>query len=373
MIKVIHFVPSLSIASGVATTIMNYYRIIDRNKIQFDFICFGIDKTETYINEITSLGGKVYFVCRPTKFLCFYKQMKNIILNYSSNHIIFHNHQIAFTIFLKPMLSKFKAYNFITHNHMTKYSDKILSTIRNKLLCLPIKHMKNIYYFACSIDAGKMMYGKKDFFIMKNGIDCDKFKYSKIKRLKIRKELGVDDNCFVIGHVGRLEPVKNHTLILDIFKSFNDIYPKSKLLLIGKGRLENNIKNKIKSMNLSDKVLMLGVKNNIDEMLSAMDLFLFPSFFEGLGIAIIEAQSCGLPVVVSNMIPKEAIIKNVSIVNLNEGIDKWIDQINKLKNLHINRSKVNIYVKNSDFNIYINTEALINIYNNIINKGIDKR
>lgn len=369
MLRVIHFVPSINVTSGIAQMIMNYYRTMNLDKIQFDFIYF-IGKTDNnFENEINYLGGRCIKVSGPTNYIKFYKQMKYIMSNYRNDDIIFHNHQITFAIFLQPILKNCNIDKVIVHNHMTKYSDRVISSLRNKILCIPIKYL-NVKYFACSRDAGIFMFGKNNYnkgkvTVINNGIDCNRYKYKTHNRKQIRKTLGIEDE-YVIGHVGHFNNVKNHKFIIEVFEELLKVNSNIRLLLIGNGPLKEEIEEKIKNLNIQGKVIILENRSDIPELMSAMDVFIFPSLFEGLGIAAIEAQAAGLPVFISDKVPSDVIINNCKVINLEKGPKKWAVEINETFTKKIERNDGFEMVKKSKFNIYKLKENMLDIYIEII-------
>lgn len=356
MIKVVHFLPSINVTSGIAQMIMNYYRVIDTTQIQFDFIYFIPKSKVNFEKEIINLGGKITFVSDPLKYFKFYKEMCKCLSEYDSDKIIFHNHQITFTVLLQPILKKYGVRDIIVHNHMTKYSDKLLSSIRNRILCYPIRFL-NVKYFACSKEAGEFIFGKEKMknglvTIMNNGIDCEKYLFDYDKRKNIREILGLE-NKFVIGHVGHFNKVKNHRLIIDCFEKIYLKNTKARLLLIGTGPLRKNVEVWIKEKNLNENVIILENRDDIPQLMWGMDVFIFPSLFEGLGIAAIEAQATGLPVFMSDRIPESVNVYNCKVISLESSSDIWAKEINKT-NINIeNRKKGYFKVKNSEYNILI--------------------
>lgn len=369
MLKVIHFLPSVNVTSGIAQMIMNYYRTMNLDEIQFDFIYF-INKTDNnFENEINNLGGRCIKVSAPTNYFKFYKQMKYIMNNYSSDDIIFHNHQITFAIFLEPILKSCNIDKVIVHNHMTKYSDRVISSLRNRILCIPIKYL-NVKYFACSRDAGIFMFGKNNYDngmvkVINNGINCEKYRYKPKNRKHVRQILGLEDE-YVIGHVGHFNNVKNHKFIIEVFYELLKLNSNIKLLLIGNGPLKEQIEEKIKNLNIEEKVIILENRSDIPDLMSAMDTFIFPSLFEGLGIAAIEAQATGLPVFISDKVPSDVIINNCKVIDLEKGAKKWAIEINKTLNREIDRYYGYEMVKKSQFNIFKLKENMLDIYREII-------
>ncbi|MFR1316468.1 MAG: glycosyltransferase [Clostridium perfringens] len=206
-------------------------------------------------------------------------------------------------------------------NHATKYSDNKIKTIRNKILCFNLKKNVDIF-FACSKAAGKFLYGKKAFyenrvFVINNAIEIDKFKYNENIRNKVRKELNLEDK-FVIGNIGRFAKQKNHKFLIDIFYEVKKKKENAFLLLIGEGDLRESIEKKLEKLNLRNSVLFLSSRKDVNEILQGMDVFVLPSLYEGLPVSVIEAQTSGLPCIISNKVTDEVNIidcKFLSITN----------------------------------------------------------
>ena len=210
---------------------------------------------------------------------------------------------------------------------------------------------------ACSKEAGKYLYSNKKIIVIPNGIDFDKFKFNKNIRNKLRNDYDLK-NKFVIGHVGRMDTAKNQLFLIDVFYEYQKQNKNAVLDLVGDGELKDKINLKIKTLNIENKVLMLGVKNNINEIYSMFDLFLFPSLFEGLGIVLIEAQINGLPIIASDNVPKSTKISDL-IKYLSLDKNKWINELNKL---YKKRNKV-IYNKYKDsYDIKNVVQILTKIY-----------
>ena len=190
-------------------------------------------------------------------------------------------------------------------------------------------------YFACSEVAGRYLFGNKAFDqgevkIIHNAIDVEKFKFDKVARKKLRKEFGIMDSTIVIGHVGRFVQTKNHTFLVDVFKKYHERNPDSKLLLIGIGPLENQIKDKIRKLDLVESVIFLGQRDDINKLYSVMDIFCLPSLYEGLPVVGVESQATGLPIIFSNGVSHEAIIsKNAKIVP-NQETGAYIEKMDEI-------------------------------------------
>lgn len=327
-IRILHIVQRME-AGGTQAFLMNLYRNIDRTKVQFDFLV-EYDNKEFYDDEIINLGGKIYYTnFRKTLNVIKFKKEISKILEEHNEYKIIHIHATAIGRICVDVAKKYKIPVIIAHTHNNgavkdwKYIPKII--LRRLYLNGPTD------FFACSEDAGKYTFKNKKFKVIHNAIDTKKFLHNEKIRKEIRKELNLDDN-FVIGNVGRLHEQKNQSFLIDIFYSFQKKNKKSKLIIVGKGPLENELKNKVKKLCIEDKVIFLGNRSDMDRIYQAMDAFVLPSLFEGLGIVAIEAQAAGLPVIASLNVATEAnVTKNIIKIGLDKPIDEWIDAITNIK------------------------------------------
>lgn len=362
-IRILHFLSSISISSGVASVIMNYYRHIDRSKVQFDFLYFNDDEI-TYKYEIKKLGGNIYKINKPNiskKSIC---EIKNFFKGCNGKYRILHNHEVYLNILMAPLAKKNGFKYIITHSHTTSYSDKFINSIRNRILCMPLKKQAD-YFMACSKAAGKLLYGSRSVedgkvFILNNAIDCKKFKYDESLRIKIRKQLGLE-NKIVIGHVGRFNAQKNHKFLLEIFDEILKLDKHSILLLVGDGPLFKEIKKISKEMRINDKIIFLGRRDNIFEILQGMDIFILPSLYEGLPVIGVEAQAAGLPCFMADTITNEVDINEVKYFSLKDDIEILAQKI-----LHeykiFNRRNIVEEIKNNGFEINLECKKLQKFY-----------
>lgn len=330
-IRVLHFVSTLSHGSGVMSVIMNYYRHIDREKVQFDFLHF-VACEDSYADEIKSLGGKIYCVEKPGGSLKSVKQMNSFFQVHAKEYTWLHNHEVYLTFLLRPISKRYGLEKFIVHCHATKYSDKPLHAVRNGILCLPIRFMK-VERFACSEAAGKFLYGEKlmkagKVFVMHNAIDCEKFRFRPEVRERLRKEMGLEGK-FVIGHVGRFERQKNHEFLVRVFAEVHKQMPESMLLLVGDGSLEASVKQSVRESGVEKSVTFLGQRTEVADLLQVMDTFLLPSRYEGLGIVLYEAQVSGLKCYASDYVPKESSLGNTAYLLLKNAEAFWASVIVK--------------------------------------------
>lgn len=330
-IRVLHFVSTLSRGSGVMSVIMNYYRHIDRDKVQFDFLHF-IACEDSYMEEIRELGGKIYCIDKPGSSFQSIKQLNSFFRLHAGEYTWLHNHEVYLTFLLRPIAKRYGLEKFIVHCHATKYSDKTLNAARNRILCLPIRFMK-VERFACSEAAGKFLYGEKmlkagNVFIMHNAIDCEKFRFRPEVRERLRKEMGLEGK-FVIGHVGRFERQKNHEFLIEVFAEVKKRRPESVLLLVGEGSLEQKLVYQVKKLKLQEDVLFLGQREDIVLLLNVMDIFILPSLYEGLPVSCLEAYNTGLPCVISkNITPELAKLPHIITKEISSK-DQWINEIIK--------------------------------------------
>ena len=312
------------VGGGVEQVILNYYRHIDRNEVQFDFILHN-GALKSYVDNIESLGGKVYkitpYKSNPVKtVLEMYKIMKG-------NYQIVHSNMNALSVF--PLFAAYLAGVpvRILHNHSTDTKAEPLRTFVKHLL-RPFARFFANEYWACSKLAGEWMYGKQAVAdgrvtIINNAIDLKQFAFDEAKRNKLRKELGLQD-CFVIGHVGRFMKQKNHDFLVDIFAEVVKKQDNAKLLLIGDGPLREQIENKVKTLGLDEKVIFTGVRSDVADLYNAMDVFVLPSFYEGLPVVGVEVQANGLPFLCSSNVTKEILISDrIGLVELEKGAKAW--------------------------------------------------
>ena len=310
---------------GSETMCMNLYRKMDRSKIQFDFIkhTHNIGK---YEKEIISLGGRIFEAPRIhlTNHYRYIRWWRNFLSEHTEYNVI-HVHYFTITLAIAPIAHRYNRV-VIGHCHASLKGKGIKSALQR--FFIRIGGLNVDYALACSKQAAKAMYGKKECFIMNNAIDVNEFQFSIDTRKKIRDEFSLHDEI-VIGHIGRFMPVKNHRFILDIFSSIKKKHNKFILMLVGDGSLKVDIENYARELGVFDDIIFTGVRSDVNELLQAMDCFIFPSLYEGLGIALIEAQASGLPCVISDRIPQEAIVTDglVSILKLEQSPDMWANCI----------------------------------------------
>lgn len=348
---------------GIQAFIMNVYRNIDREKYQFDFLLH--QKMENgYDDEILKMGGIIYYI--PSRHEGIIKNRKALEKFFSKHpeYTVVHQHESSLT-YIEPLVIA-KKYNVpvrIMHSHSTRASGSKIHTLLHKI---NIHRIKNVAtnYFACGELAGKWMYNgsgvEKKVIIVNNGIDIKKYSFDETIRKKVRIELGLDKK-FVIGNVGRFSEVKNHTFLIDVFNEFVKLYPDSELVLVGDGDLQQDMKNKVKELSLSDKVQFLGIRRDVHTILMSFDYVVIPSLYEGFPVTAIEAQAIGVPCLISDSVTKDVVINNnVKMLSLRESADVWADQIYKNKKVQRNSNKEGLIKKG--FDIATTTDYLLEIY-----------
>lgn len=349
--------------AGLENMLMNYYRNIDRTEIQYDFLTHREEKG-AYEDEIINMGGKVYHAPRlyPQNYLAYFRWMKEFFKKHPEYKIV-HSHIDAMSFF--PLLAAKKAGIpvRIAHSHSSKL---------DKDFKLPIKYfaLKRIpsvanVYCSCGEKAGQFMFGNRKFLVIHNAIDLQKFSYNEAMRISKRHELHIQQDCFVIGHVGRYCYIKNQLFLIDVFSEILRKNQNSMLLLVGNGPDEAKIKLKIDTLGISDKVKLLKNRDDVNDLYQVMDVFVMPSLFEGLPVVGVEAQANGLPCILSNQISNEVILSNcVRMLDLNAGISAWKNMIMSANSKRsfdsINQLEANGY------NVVLESKKLSEFYNSLM-------
>lgn len=348
---------------------MNYFKNIDSNEVIIDFMTW--EGNESAIEtEILDRGSKIYYMPRLglKNFFavrCFYK---DFFEKYANEYEIVHSHFYQMDSIIFPIAKKYGVKACISHSHNTKYSEYVTKIWRNWLLSRGITKCAD-YWAACSIEAGVFLYGKKfkcskKALLVNNAIDVQKYRYNKNTRIRIRKELGIENN-FVIGNVGSLKPQKNQRFLIDIFSMLRKMedFCDSKLLIVGDGALRAELEKYVAKLNLSGNVIFTGSRNNVHELLSAMDLFIFPSLFEGLGLTLIEAQFSGLRCIASDIIPSASKISDlVSFFPLEKTSFQWASFASKMRTY----DRTSFKVECDDYDISFAAKKMVNFYKSIV-------
>lgn len=320
MIRILQVVNNMHRA-GLETILMNYYRSMDREQIQFDFLTHRPERSD-YDDEIEAMGGRIYRAPRlyPQHYPAYFEYMKKFFREHPEYTIV-HSHIDAMSYL--PLLAAKKAGVpvRIAHSH---------STLIDKDFKLPLKLLfrrmlptVTTHFCTCGDKAGEFLFPKQQCHWVPNAIDAKRFLYDEKVREKKRNELGVQNNL-VVGHVGRFSYPKNHVFLIEIFSELCKIEKDAKLILVGVGEKESEVRAKVENLNLVDKVLFLGKRSDVDEIYQALDVFVMPSLFEGVPVVGIEAQFTDLPCVFSNKVPTEVRFTDASqFVPLEKSAKDW--------------------------------------------------
>ncbi|WP_408071431.1 glycosyltransferase family 1 protein [Butyrivibrio sp. JL13D10] len=363
MIRVLQCVNNMHRA-GLETMLMNYYRHIDRSEIQFDFLTHRPDKDD-YDDEILSLGGKVYYAPRlyPQNLPAYFKYMENFFGEHPEYKIM-HSHIDAMSYLPLKAGKKAGVPIRIAHSHNT-------SIDRDLKYWLKMYYRSRITsvatdYLACGQEAGEFLFGNKKFEVIPNAIEPERFLFNMQVRKQKREELGLKDEL-VIGHIGRISYQKNHKFLVEIFKEIVKKHEKSILLIIGVGEKEDEIKNLVSKLGLSEKVRFLGKREDVNELYQAMDAFVMPSFFEGVPVVGVEAQYAKLPCFFSNKVPEEVkFSENVHFIELRVSAEKWARRILEYLPSFDDRSKT--FVDETKYDIGSTIMNLTDLYKDINNR-----
>ena len=311
MLRVLHV--STMRCGGAETMLVNFHRNIDRDRLQFDYFCYDKEGRyyQYYENIVRELGGKVWHFNHPRELGIYgtYRVFRDFLMEHPEYRIV-HGHVWYSAIQL--MAAKKLGRICIAHSHST--SDISMSWRKSILktpFIYPARHLAD-YLFACSPLAGIDKFGKRaKVKFLRNGIDTGRYTFSPATRKAVRESRGVtSEDTLVLGHVGSLSPVKNHKFLVEVFREIHNRVPNSKLWLLGGGELEDEIRAQVHALGLEDAVDFVGITDRVSEYLMGMDVFVFPSFQEGLGNALIEAEASGLPCVCSEAIQDEAVVSD---------------------------------------------------------------
>ncbi|MCO1600973.1 glycosyltransferase family 1 protein [Desulfosporosinus nitroreducens] len=364
--KVLFFIDRM-LTGGIQTLVMSLIKNMNRDVIQFDFLLLNDGKEYELENEIIRLGGNFYKV-PPMKAKSIYKCIKamNQFFKEHNDYVAIHAHSSSKSALPLAIAKRHGIKVRIAHSHNTRFqtSQPIVIGIGN-LLKIPLRIVAN-YYFACSTEAGTWLFGKRatkqgKVSIIHNAIDLNAFHFDQSVRDRMRKKLNVHSDL-VIGNVGRFEKQKNHDLLLNIFKEIKKREDSAILLLVGKGSLEELIKEKVDQLGLGDAVRFLGFRHDVKDLTQAMDIFVFPSLNEGLPVTGVEAQAVGLPCVFSDSITKEVkLLNETCYVSLAEKPEVWADAIIKIVSSYERSDTTNV-IREKGFDIQMEAMKMEKFY-----------
>lgn len=357
---------------GIETFIMNVFRNIDRTQVQFDFLLTfpGGD----YEHEARELGGTLYYIpVRSSGIKAFHKSLDDFFRTHGKEYAAVHQHVSSLSSI--TALHYAKKYGIpvrVLHSHSSSIGEvgrdcyKPLHYILHNL-SKPLVHSYATVYLGCSDKALKWLFGGTGVYrkseMIKNGIKLADYVFSQEKRTAVRASFGLKDEI-VIGNVGRFDKVKNHAFLIKIFAKILERNPEARLLLVGDGLLRPEIEKEAGEMGIIDNVIMAGLRNDVSHLLSAMDVFVMPSLYEGLPLALVEAQAAGLPIVISNRISGDVRLSgDVDVVSLHESPELWAEHVlSALKNTE--RTDTSQLIDSCGFGIETTVNRLMDLYLN---------
>ena len=329
-IRVLHVIGIMN-RGGAETMIMNLYRHIDRSKVQFDFV-ENSSEPAVFDEEILSLGGRIYRCphYNGKNHFTYVKWWNDFFKAHPKEYLIVHGHLGSTAAIYLSIAKKYGTYT-IAHSHNSG-TDRGMKTLLYKAMSYNTRNVAD-YFFACSTPAGLDRFGKgivngNNYSILNNAVVIDNFSYKDNMRTEMRCQLGLT-NELVVGHVGRFNPQKNHPFLLDIFAALLKKEPNAVLLLVGGGEDMPKIQAKAHALGISERVRFLGVRSDVADLMQTMDVFVFPSLYEGLPVTMVEAQAAGLPCLISDKVPPECILTDglVDILPLSEAPETWAEKI----------------------------------------------
>jgi glycosyltransferase involved in cell wall biosynthesis len=364
-IRILHVAVNMN-RGGAETFILNVYRNIDRSVVQFDFLT---SKEGVYDQEIRAMGGIIHRIPYITDVGHFkYYNALFEFFSKNSEYRIVHTHMDKMSGLVLKAANKANIPIRISHSHSTKSEGNLLARIYKFYVGSYIAGNAT-HKIACSHKAAEWLYGShpQNTLLVQNGIDLKAFSFSNDLKISIRKEFGISEDTFVLGHVGRFNHPKNHTFLIDVFNEVSNINKNSVLLLLGEGDLRGNIKQKVDNMGLTDKVFFLGIRDDVDRILNTFDVFLLPSLYEGFPVSLVEAQAVGVPCFVSTTVTKEVDIINelltfVSLKNPKEWASKILTQYHKEQNSFNRIRESNNIMKEKGFDILKTAQDLQDFY-----------
>ena len=344
---------------GLESMLMNYYRHIDRSKVQFDFLVHRDFKAD-YDDEILSLGGKIHHISRLVPWSRKYKNEFKQFLKAHPEYKIIHVHQDCLSAVALKCAKECGVPVRIAHSHNSNQDKNLKYLVKLFYMRKIPKYATN--FFACGKEAGDWMFRGNEYTILRNAIDAESYVYNERKAKILKAKLGIK-NQLVLGHVGRFRTQKNHVFLIDIFNELKKINPNVVLLLVGDGEKQEEISHKVDNLQLSKDVIFTGSRPDVNDLMQAMDVFVFPSLYEGLGIVLIEAQASGLPCLISDTIPDESILVSnlVTKKSLDLAAKDWAEQI---LNMNISRNNYIHEITEEGYNIKFQAKELQKFYLN---------
>ena len=374
-IRVLQVIGAMNRA-GAETVVMNLMRAIDNDIVHFDFLVHT-NKRCDYDDEIESLGGTIYRVprfnvvnAREYRLAC-----RRLFEEHPEIQVVHGHIGSSSAIYLDEARKAGCA--TVVHSHRDSPKPTSLKAIaRRKAYSFLVRNTASIAdeFLACATKAGLDRFGPdvvsgEHFHIMKNSIDADLYACDHAGHIEAKKSLGLGDGPLV-GCVARLAPEKNHQFLFDVFSTALPYMPNAKLLVIGQGPLESELRERVEALGITESVMFLGIRNDVPNLLKALDVLVFPSFIEGLPMTIVEAQAAGLPSIVSTAIPEEAIFTNLcQRLSLDEGTNEWAARLIATVEADLPRTDMSSSVRSSGYDIAEVARWMTEFYTDLANRS----
>ena len=370
-IKILYFMDGIGNGGGIQEMVLNWVSHFDLSKYQVDILSYNTGKKDNYTERFEKYGGKIYLINTFTKKGYFCKSINETKKFFKEhyNYDIIHAHASSKAYFVLKEAKKNGIKIRILHSHCTQFVNRSFkSLLIGNILKLFCKGVAT-HYFACSHEAGYFLFGKKTMdkegYFIPNGIDLSKFNYDNEIKLKIKEELEIDNDYFIVGNIGRFRPQKNHEFLINILPELLKINPKTILILCGTGELMDSIKKLAKDLNVYSNVKFLGYRKDVNNIINCFDIMVMTSLFEGLPVTAVEVQALGIPCVFSDSISKDtAINPNCSFVSLKDDYSIWAKKI--IDTFHKGNIKNKDILIEKGFDIVSSSSFICEIYKNIL-------
>lgn len=364
MLNVLQLPGNLSKSNGRMTVLMNVYRQIDKKKIQFDFLA-TLTSEENYIDEILSLGGRVFFLeDKEISIRNVRKKMERVLSE--NNYSIVHYHAIS-EWGVSIDIPYRKKIEVISHSHATKLSDSFLKSVRNRIYTFN-SFLFSTQFAACSTEAGKKLFLGHKFYYAPNVVNTTKYRFNSNKRQRYRAEWKITGDTLVLGNIGRLAKQKNQNFLLDVLQKILEKGIKAKLVIIGDGPQRGTLIKKINELGLNKDAVLVGEVSNPNDYYSAMDVFLLPSLFEGLPMVGIEAQANGLPAIFSDTTSREVNMFDAEFLSIHKkNVETWANKAVDLWKIGRDATAED-HIKDKSFDILTGTKRWTELYLSTLKK-----
>lgn len=369
MMRILHVIGAMD-RGGAETMIMNLYRSVDRSRVQFDFLVHE-QRVCDYDEEIQDLGGIVYRALPRFTLLNYptYRRRCQEFFSSHPEHAIVHGH-IASSAAVYLREAKRQGRVTIAHSHAQNYPVSV-PELGFRALAYPVRFIAD-QFLACSVEAGRDRFGRAvvetdRFHVVKNAIDVDRYANDPDAHEQAKRALGYE-GAPLIGHVGRFDPIKNHSYLIEVYAEVKRRIPDAKLMLVGRGSSEGEVRRAVREARLEDDVVFFGVTDRVADVLKALDVFVFPSFSEGLSMAAVEAQAAGVPCVLSTGVPESAVIAPQYVVRLplDAGVGVWAEAVKRAVHDGAGRAEGAAAARRSGYDISDTSEWLGSYYGKLL-------